>query len=376
MSDAVLEMKLDHVKDMLVGLSRRTGRSGSPPVDTLFKSLTVLFLSHGKHQDGDMMQIARQRFPKEAEKIIDLMRDPGEWVRRAVTSPAQTTVPSWAAEFIGVSQYNGVLSMIAPRSVYSQLSLRPSAVRISFEGVGTVKIPQRNPSPNIAGIFCGEGAQIPVKKMNFGSTTLLPYSAKVISIFSNEIRRRSTPQIENIIRVGMVEDTTAALDGLLLSDTAGTALFPSGIYAGVVPIPATAGGGANAVAKDFGALAEAIPQAADLVFLANESDRLRAFALLPGLSAFNFITAPALPPKTILALDVGDFASAEGDNPQFDIQTESLVVNSDSQPVEDIGNASTLSLWQMDIAGLRGIFDVSWAMRRSGRVSVVESVTW
>jgi hypothetical protein len=77
------------------------------------------------------------------------------FVAKATTAPAQTTVTGWAAELVGTSTHNGLLSMIAPRSVYSQLSLRPSAVRLSFDGVGTVKIPHRNLTPDIAGVFCG-----------------------------------------------------------------------------------------------------------------------------------------------------------------------------------------------------------------------------
>jgi hypothetical protein len=66
-----------------------------------------------------------------------------------------TTQTGYAAELLGSRNYDGMLPAIAPASVYSRLA--EWGLRVSFAGIGTIKIPTKLGSPLVSGDFIGEG---------------------------------------------------------------------------------------------------------------------------------------------------------------------------------------------------------------------------
>jgi hypothetical protein len=112
-------------------------------------------------------------------------------------------------------------------------------------------------------------------------------------------------------------------------------------------------------------------------------DRDCAFALAPGLDPADFLEAPALPTKTVIALDASDFISGEGDQPRFDLSEQTALHEEDTTPLPlaSTGSPNTVaapmrSMFQTDTISLRFIQHVTWMMGRTGRVAVVTSVTW
>jgi hypothetical protein len=153
---------------------------------------------------------------------------------------------------------------------------------------------------------------------------------------------------------------------------------------GITPITATAitNGPLAALSGDVGLLAAAIPRAADLVFLMNASERTRAITLAPAIADL-IVEAPSLAAKQIVALDVADLATAEGDEPRFSIAAETTLHEDDAAPAA-IGTAGSpnvvaapaRSLLQTDTIAVRLSQLVCWAMRRVGRIATISSVTW
>lgn len=86
---------------------------------------------------------------------------------------------------------------------------------------------------------------------------------------------------------------------------------------------------------------------------------------------------------TIFLVDAADFFSATGDEPRFDVSDQATLHMEDTTPLA-IGTAGTpnvvaapvRSLWQTDTLALRAIYDMNWAMRRTGTVAYTQSVTW
>jgi hypothetical protein len=372
---------LKEIKTTTVGAHRLiSAMSGSErrrpsPRDILIKALAARMVAYPLKLDAAV--IAAKLY---GERIAKAVSEP-DIIFRAVTNPAQTTVPGWAAEVAG-GEAMAALPVLSPQSTYAALWRR--GLNLEFgPNASAFKLPARtNPGSEIAGGFIGEGQPIPVKKLTLTSGNILPHKVGVISTFTAEIARRSLPNIEQVLRDAIGFDTAITLDSVLLSDDPATATSPGGILAGVTPIAATAGGGIVALSGDLSALAEAIPYANDLAYLMPLAEAQRAAILAPALAG-SFIVAPGLPAKQIVALDASDFAASEG-LPSFDISSEAAIHEEDTPLPLSTGTSGAgaltaspeRSLYQTDVLGLRMLADVTWAMRRAGRVQTITSVTW
>jgi hypothetical protein len=67
-----------------------------------------------------------------------------------------------------------------------------------------------------------------VRQGAFTSQTFTPKKLAVISTFTREIAEHSTPAIEGLIRNAMQEDTSVAVDTVLLDATAASTTRPAG----------------------------------------------------------------------------------------------------------------------------------------------------
>jgi hypothetical protein len=125
------------------------------------------------------------------------------------------------------------------------------------------------------------------------------------------------------------------------------------------------------VAGDLATLAGAVSGAADLVYLMNEAELVRALTLAPGLLRISILASPVVPPRRVIALDADDFASGGGDDFDFEVSTEAAWYTAD--PAKPIVAATAAvpvrSLRQTDSVGLRFILHATWGTRRPGRVA-------
>lgn len=320
-------------------------------------------------------------------------------VIKAAVSGATTTTAGWAAELVNESMTD-FLETLRPVSVYPALAAAGGG-RLAFgPNQGSIKIPSRAATPSIGGSFVGEGAPIPVRRLGLTSITLTPKKMGVLSVFSREIARYSTPAIEALIRQEIVSDTAITLDSLLLDSVAASAVRPAGLLNGVTALTATAGGGYSAILGDFRALRAPFDTAnagTGLMVLMNPS-QMEALNLTPGadgtlgwadavVNRYGIVTSTAVPTGTVIMVRAADFATATGDTPEFEVSNEATIHMEDTAP-EHIGQAPagtdaggdvaypTHSMFQTAQTAIRMLMDVSWAMRRTGMVRYVTGVTW
>ncbi|MDI7863959.1 phage major capsid protein [Rhizobiaceae bacterium n13] len=371
---------LSDCKGMLIGLARRRGEKAGPgPQTTLTRACVVSLVA--QIRKGGIEDIA-PRLYRDPGDIVEAALAPGAWLSRAVTSPAMTTVSGWAAELVdGSAIYSGLLASLAPRSAYARLSAR--GIRASLGSAAALRLPFRADTGDPPSPFVGEGQPSAVRQLDFAAgPQLVPKKASVISHFTAEIARYSTPSIEAVVGAALREDIGAYMDGLLLSDTAASDIEPAGLLAGVTALtPSTATAKGEACAADLSALAAAFdPGAADLAFIMPSAQAVSAGLLCPGASALSIIESDSLAAGTIIAIDASDFASSTGDTPILDtLDDATLVSRSDPAPVVDEAGAvaaPTTSLWQQDLVAIRVIEFVGWTMRRPGRVAFMEGVSW
>lgn len=366
------------------------------PADHVMRSLVAAVVGHATKQHP--RQVLIERYGEDG-KIDDATKVVFDVVTRAATAPADTTTSGWASQLVetAISDFMGLLM---PASVYPGLAAK--GLRLNFGRSGVISIPSRAATPTIAGSFVAQGAPIPVRQGAFTSITLTPKKMAVISTFTREIAEHSTPAIEGLIRNAIQEDTSVAMDTVLLDATAASTTRPAGLRNGVTVTTATAGGGFAALVGDLKALIGALITASNgnvrnPVWIMNPINALAIsvtqnaggdFPFAQEISQNRFQGYPVILSSTVTAgmvilVDAADFVSVEGDAPRFDMSDQATLHMEDTTPLA-IGTAGApatvaapvRSLFQTDSMALRMIMDVNWAMRRAGVIAWTQSVTW
>lgn len=312
---------------------------------------------------------------------------------RADQTIGTTTVSGWASELVQTVN-QGFMDALMPKSIYAPL--RSRGIAFSFDGFGTVSLPSRT-AGGAGGGFTAEGAPIRVGRITTAAVTMTPRKLGVIVAFSKELAKRSTPQIEGLVRQAIIEDTAVILDTALIDNVASSTARPAGLLNGVSAVASGYGGGDyQAVLADFRALLApffAANAADNLVVLMNPAQGL-ALSMMPGpdgvigsfMNAIRdrvaFIESTTIPSGRLIAVRASDFATATGDTPDFDVSEQATIHMEDTTPLEIVsGTGPTTadpvrSLWQTNSVGVRMIQDISWKMRRSGMVQWVDGVSW
>lgn len=358
------------------------------PADLIVRQGVVNFLAHVTK--ASPLQIQQKMYGRDEALALTV---------KAAVNPAMTTVAGWAAELVQESVAD-FLDLLRPVSIYPRLAAL--GVRLAFDTNGAIKIPSRLATPTLAGSFIAEGDPIPVRRLGLTSITLTPKKMAVISTFTREMAMHSTPQIESLIRDAMVEDTAQVIDTYLLDANPATAVRPAGLLNGATDVPPTDETDPLAMMADIKNLIEAIiantgGNARNIVILLNPAQALAVvtqqtttgdfvFAGLGDLAGridVSFIVSGNVVNKTVIALDASDFVTVTGDTPEFDVSDQATLHMEDTAPLPIVGGGGTpvtaspvRSLWQTASIGVRMIWDINWAMRRTGLVAKITDVTW
>lgn len=284
-------------------------------------------------------------------------------ITRSATAPADTVTSGWASQLVATS-IQGYFGALIPNAVYPSLSAK--GAKFTFGTNGVVTMPSRSSTPTIAGSFVAQGAPIPVRQGAFTSVSFTPKKMGVISTFTREIAEHSTPNIETLIREIIVEDTSVAIDTVLLDATAATTTRPAGLRAGVSATTATAGGTITALIGDIRALTTALITGTNgnirnPVWIMNPGDVLAA-QLLPAvagggqfpfkdelaagrLQGYPVIQSATVPADMMFLLDAADFVSVTGDTPRFDVSNQATLHMEDTTPlaIASVGSPNTVA---------------------------------
>jgi HK97 family phage major capsid protein/HK97 family phage prohead protease len=396
------ETRLAAQSDPVSGSVTRSGDGRRPfavptkkiePKEYALRAGVIKLLSHIERKPIDLVRSERYGDDEATKVVSDFM------LTKAATAPATTTTSGWASQLVETVNADFMESLM-PASVYPGLSAR--GLRLNFGRAGTISIPSRAATPTIAGSFVGEGSPIPVRQGAFASTTLTPKKLAVISTFTREIAEHSTPAIEGLIRNAIQEDTSVAVDSVLLDATAASAIRPAGLRNGVTVTTATAGGGFAALVGDIKALVGALITATNgnvraPVWIMNPIQAI-AIALTQNaggdfpfqqeingnrLQGFPVIQSASVTAGMLILVDAADFVSVTGDDPRWDVSDQATLHMEDTTPLA-IGTAGApntvaapvRSLFQTDTVAIRMILPMNWALRRAGVVAWTQSVTW
>ncbi|KFL31474.1 hypothetical protein JP75_07980 [Devosia riboflavina] len=392
-------------------------------IETLEKDLTVLKRSEGTAAKAVVKtNVNRQPLGFKAEKLngLDLMvrravvhgvalhtgaqvekvleeRYPGHdeathaIVTRAAAPIATTTTSGFVSQLVE-STWADFLEALRGPSVYP--ALRDRGYGVSFDAAGTAYLPQRTGS-GANGSFFAEGSPIRVGRITVAAPTFTARKMGVIIPFTREAAKRSTPQLEGVLRRAIVEDTAVTLDSILLDATAGDTVRPAGLLYGVSATASGYGGGDHtAVKEDFKALLTPFINAnaaSGITVMMNPKQGLN-ISMMDGpennpewfsnlASRVTILESTNVPDGRLIAIRNTDFATALGDMPEFEISNQATIHMEDTSPAEIVATGPTAaapvrSLWQTDSSALRMIMDVSWKMARDGMVSWIDGTSY
>jgi len=369
-----------------------SGAKKTAPQDLLIRAAVVQVLSHIERRSLHDVLVSRYGEDDTVKTML-------EFTTKSAVAPATTTATGWAAELVQTATLDLIDSLTA-KSIYPVL--RDLGGRFTFGRNGVVSIPARASTPSIAGSFVGQGAPIPVRQGAFTTSTLTPKKMAVITTFTREIAEKSTPDIEQVLRTAIQEDTGVAIDTVLMDANAATAVRPAGLRNGVTGITAATGGGFNALVADLKALVGALIASSNgnvrnPVWIMNPVQALSIsltqnaagdFPFAADLRNGTLLGYPVAQSATVATgmvslVDAADFFAATGDEPRFDVSDQATLHMEDTTPlaISATGTPNTVaapvrSLFQTDSLGLRMILDLNWTMRRSGMVAFVTGVTW
>jgi hypothetical protein len=296
-------------------------------------------------------------------------------VIKATTLPADTQTPTWAAVF-GHVQNLDVVSLLAPGSAAVKFLARC----LSFEwgGCATLNLPTMAPNAS-AMAWQAEGQPGPVHDFVTSGVSITPRKILSTCVFSREMAEYSTPSFEMLVRLALSESLSLALDSTLFSAAAGTAVKPPGLFAGVVPLTASASSVASeAMTEDASRLISAVSAISmdNPILLVMAPRQAVAMKLRADIGQFEVYSSPAMADGSVAAVASNALVSVGDAQPQFRASHEASLHMEDSTPMP-LGTASpTRTPFQTDCLVLRLSQSLNWGLRDARGVALIQNCVW
>lgn len=356
-------------------------RSGVVQVNSLIpKGLgftrALIAIANCKGNRFEASEMARQRWPEQAEAIIGIIK--------AEQLPGTVTGTTWAAPLMQSSQrlVGEYIEMLRPASIVGRI---PNLRRVPFN----VTVPVQNGGGTYG--WVGENRPKPVSGLSL--TTAVVRLTKIAGIipYTKEALRLSDPSIETVVRNDMIAGTARFMDAQFVDPTVHESISvnPPSITDQIVPTPAS-GLTSTFLRNDLKNIMGK--------FVTNNEDLTAAVFLMSGSVALNISSQrnalgqkefPDITPTggtlegipVIVSNNVGAriillnpteilFAEDPG-GASIDISEEASVVMT-TTPEQSPQATSLVSFWQNNLIGLRIDLWVSW---RRGLTTAVEYIS-
>ena len=308
-----------------------------------------------------------------------------------VANPAMTTVPAWAGDLVQEG-YASYLEDLVADTIFGQVG----GLRLTFGKDGSLSIPYRDGQGTLSGDWIAEGDAIPVKQDKFATVKLAPQKMGVITTFTKELMKKSTPAIEGLVKAHMIQDTQDVLDTTFLDATAATAVRPAGLEAGAgaANIKASTGATVGDIEKDIQGVFErfsALNMGGNGVIIMNParkrglSFKQNALGQYPFrgeniLDGFNIITSTNVPADKVYFVDSKALAFGLEQGVEFDVSTyATLVMSAPAAPISDgttVAPEPIRSMFQTDTIAIKQTLALTWKQLRAGGVQILTGVAW
>ncbi|WP_296222458.1 phage major capsid protein [uncultured Sphingomonas sp.] len=326
-----------------------------------------------------------------------------ETVLKAAVAAGTTTDTAWAKPLVEYDNMVGEFAeLLRPATIIGRI---PGLRRVPFN----IKIPRQTGGSSVG--WVGEGKPKPVSALAFDQITLGMAKTAGIVVITDELARSSTPAAEQVVRDDLVSQTAQFLDSQFVDPgkAASAGVSPASITNGVTPVVAS-GTDADAVRADVQALMAKFITAnlslAGAVWIMTEMQALGLALMLnplgqpefPGLSingnsGGTFMGLPVVLSENIPA-NAGSGSPVTGAGTRIILAKASeILLADDGQTMLDVSSEASLqmdsapdatpsattvfvSLWQMNMIGIRAERYINWAKRRAGAVQFIDSAAY
>lgn len=322
-----------------------------------------------------------------------------ESVLKAAVSAGTTTDTTWAKPLVEYTNMTSEFAeLLRPATIIGRI---PGLRRVPFE----IKIPRQTGGSSVG--WVGENKPKPVSALSFDQISLGRAKTAGIVVITDELARASSPSAEQIVRDDLVAQTAQFLDSQFVdpAKAAVANVSPASITNGVTPVAAS-GTDAEAARADAKALMSKFLTAnlslSGAVWIMTEVQAL-GFALLlnplgqpefPGIqingaSGGTFMGLPVVLSENvplnatsgsegsrIILAKANEILLADDGETMLDVSSEASL-QMDSAP-DSPASATTVmvSLWQMNLIGIRAERYINWAKRRAGAVQYIDSANY
>lgn len=327
-----------------------------------------------------------------------------ETVLKAAVAAGTTTDTAWAKPLV---EYQNMASEFAEL-------LRPATIIGRIPGLRNVpfniKVP-RQTGGSLAG-WVGEGAPKPVSALAFDQISLGVTKLAGIVVMTDELVRFSNPSAEAIVRQDLIDTIVQTMDRDFVDPSnSGTAgVKPASITNGVTPVVAS-GTDADAVRTDVQALMGKFVTVnmslSGAVWIMTEMQALALALMLNPLgqrefpdiqingdSGGRFFGLPVVLSENIPANPGAGGPPVTGDGARIILAKASeIMLADDGETLLDASNQASLqmdsaptnppvaatvmvSLWQMNLVGIRAERFINWTKRRPGAVQYIDAARY
>ncbi len=306
-------------------------------------------------------------------------RDGAIELTRAASAPATIGDPAWA----GAALRDLVGDLLQDTTTLSAAAnLMQRGLKVSLDGIASLRIPGRLADPSLAAAWLVEGAPSPMRSPPLSAgPTLTPKKIGVLSAYTAE--QAASSSIDVFVRQALVEATGLALDAAMFSSNPDGA-SPPGILTNAVSVTASTSGAGWALSSDLGSLVEGLSSVgggAEPIIVAAPHQFASMHTWLSETTKFYPVFAStALPAGTVIAVERSSFVSSYDAVPEFSASLGATVHMESSAPtdlvVSGVAATPTKSFFQTDVIGLKMVLRAAWGLRNSQHVAIVEGVSW
>lgn len=325
-----------------------------------------------------------------------------ETILKAAVAAGTTTDTTWAKPLV---EYQNMASefaeLLRPATIIGRI---PGLRRVPFN----IKIPRQTGGSTVG--WVGEGKPKPVSALAFDQVSLGMAKTAGIVVITDELARASSPAAEEVVRQDLIDQTAQFLDRQFVDPTvaASAGVSPASITNGVTAITAS-GTDADAFRADAQTLMAAFIAAnmslAGAVWIMTETQALGLALMLNPLGQAEFpgmnstgggtllglpvITSenipaqaavtgpPAIPAGSrIILAKASEILLADDGQTMLDVSSEASL-QMDSAPTDPPAAATVfVSLWQMNMVGIRAERYINWGKRRAGAVQYLTGTAY
>lgn len=252
--------------------------------------------------------------------------------------------------------------------------LRAATVFDQLTGFRNVPFNSKIPSQLTGGAaqWVGEGAKKPLTNPTFGEVEVKEHKLAAITVYTQELMRRSDPAVDVLIRDDLIEASKILIDSTFLGAQEATAVTPIGVFNSVTAITST-GVTAAAYEADLLALISSFVTAnlsLDGAYFVMSETRAAQLSLLRDALGNSYFTGMSLRgDRTLMGVPV--ITSQAVTNKIGLIKTSEILIAQDggvdvsySDQATLIDGENTHNLWQENKFAVRVEKFITWSKRR------------